>query len=172
MGQQVRQLRLSREHGMRLLHVELLKLSLSDPLYMDCWGTFSDDPEPASRRQHLFTNLIISHWQLAFEIGYLEVTELRLMAEDLFTAEPAQKFWLSGSETRRAVLSSHRDKWFHEILEESFRTSIANQRASAVNPEANTGRKRGRTAARRLFQRSVARCLERAAGRFMARAEQ
>jgi hypothetical protein len=115
---QSREARAAREQALRALHVDLIKLALDDPLYLGCWGPFSGSTNVDDRRRHMYTNLIVSHWQMMWEIGGLNERHLRLLARELFAGEVGRRFWgLMGDvrldvegdrKTRRSTPSSPR----------------------------------------------------------------
>lgn len=121
---QVRESKTNREQKLRTLHLELLKMSLDDPDLMDCWGHFSDASDQNIRRQHLYVNLIFSHWQMVFEIGYLCEPELREMASSLFTGSIGRDFWLNSRQIRILSSTTPRAKRFHRIIDEEYRKAV------------------------------------------------
>jgi hypothetical protein len=83
---QSREARANREQGLRALHVELVKLSLTDPLYLDCFGPFGARPTTTFVNSTSF-NLLVSHWETMWEVGGIQEPHLRALASDLFAGE-------------------------------------------------------------------------------------
>lgn len=121
---QTRESKTNREQNLRTLHLELLRMSLDDPQYVECWGPFAGSDDPLLRKQHLYTNLIVSHWQMVYEIGYLKEVELRAILQGFFDGEIGRDFWESGREIRVETSSTMRAKRFHRVMDEEFRRSV------------------------------------------------
>lgn len=118
---QVSDARKNREQGMRMLHLELLRMSLESPQYLECWGAFSSSSSPDVRRQHIYTNLIVSHWQTAFEVGYLNEAELRVMSKRFFAGEVGREFWNESRVARFASAPKGESRLFMEILDDEYK---------------------------------------------------
>ena len=120
---QVSDARKIREQGMRMLHLELLRMGLESPQYLECWGMFSSSANLDVRRQHIYTNLIVSHWQTAFEVGYLKEAELRVMANGIFAGEVGREFWDESRVARFASAPKGESRLFMEILDDEYKKS-------------------------------------------------
>lgn len=120
---QAREVKVSREQGQRILHVDLLKMAMDNPLYRRAWGPVLGDGE--EDRQHLYVNLIVSEWQVSFEIGTMGEALLRAEAASLFRGEPGRRFWRNARQVRLATSSARRERRFHQILDEEYRKAEA-----------------------------------------------
>jgi hypothetical protein len=123
---QARDTKVSRDQGQRILHVELLKMAMDNPVYRRCWGPihYADDAE--TELQHIYTNLILSEWQTSFEVKSMDERLLRAVAARLFTGEVGRRFWVNARETRIATSGTRRERRFHRIIDEEFRAAEAN----------------------------------------------
>ncbi|WP_157519382.1 DUF6082 family protein [Herbidospora mongoliensis] len=124
---QGRALLIAREQTARTFHNELLKLSMDDEVLIRCWGTHPDSPL-YFHKQHIYINIIFSHWEALFEIGMLDEMGLRHgLARELFPAEAPRTFWEEhGSDRIRSRRKmSKRRKRVVEIVDEEYRKAIA-----------------------------------------------
>jgi hypothetical protein len=128
----------ARVNNSRVLHVELLRMALDDETgaLIDAWGPFAEDDRTV-RRQHLYVNLILSHWQMAYVLGDLSDDALRRNSAQLFAGEPARRFWTSARGPREQGAKVKVDRRFHEIVaEEAEKAEQAQLAAAAAAPPA------------------------------------
>ena len=123
----VRQGAVSRANGLRLLHIELLKISLDKQPLLDCWGEVGESTTASQLAQHIYSNLIVSHWQMEYEIRTLSETELRAMAMRFFRGEVGRQFWSDARELRMTTAIGRRDRRFHEVMDAEYRKVLADQ---------------------------------------------
>ncbi|GAA2486966.1 DUF6082 family protein [Winogradskya humida] len=90
---QRRESKAAREQSIRGLHTELLRMALDDETFLECWGSIGDPVDVAWYRQHIYLNLIVSHWQMMWEIGALTEAHLRLTAAGLFGGPLGRRYW-------------------------------------------------------------------------------
>ena len=121
---QGREARASREQGLRALHVDLIKIALDDPLYLSCWGPFSGSTAIDDRRRHMYTNLMVSHWQTMWEVGSLTEPHLRVLADELFAGESGRHFWSLIGGVRSDVEGGRRARHFHRIVADAYDNAI------------------------------------------------
>jgi hypothetical protein len=141
---QAREMKVSRQHAQRALHLELVKMSLDEPLYMECWGPdVGSRPDSPEVRQLVFSNLIFSHWHMQFELGDLVEASLREECRVIFAGEPARRFW-DTSRRRWPVWSRSRaGRRFVAIVEEEFGRSVDERRDLAAKGKADADGGRG-----------------------------
>ncbi|MFD0851204.1 DUF6082 family protein [Actinomadura adrarensis] len=101
---QAREVKVGREQGQRLLHVDLLKMAMENPLYRRAWGPSPPGRDPDADLQQIYVNLIISEWQTSFELRTMDEDLLRAVATTLFRGEPGRRFWAEARDTRLAAL--------------------------------------------------------------------
>jgi hypothetical protein len=73
---QARESRAAREQARRALHFELLRMAMDDPFYLAVWGPFAPADEDRYR-EHMYANLIVSHWQMDWDVGTLNEEQRR-----------------------------------------------------------------------------------------------
>lgn len=89
---QNREIREARKNARRAHHVELMRMAMDDPRYMECWGPYLTDSFPAET-QYTYVNLIVAHWYSEYEVGELSDTLLRAMAVNVFASDPGHHYW-------------------------------------------------------------------------------
>lgn len=124
-----------REQANRAVHIELLKMAMSDPLYCRAWGPFfaSDDFDEA--REHMYVNLIISSWQSRWRTYGTTEESLRVSMHVLFSGETGRRFWVTAREIRMKAPASRREAKFDQILEEEYQLAGINPASSPRLPE-------------------------------------
>ncbi|GAA2639841.1 DUF6082 family protein [Streptomyces vastus] len=56
---QARESKANHEQGMRTAHTELMRMAMTDPSLMACWGRLDANNSEKARRQHLYLNLVV-----------------------------------------------------------------------------------------------------------------
>ncbi|WP_051744942.1 DUF6082 family protein [Streptomyces yerevanensis] len=127
---QARESKANREQGMRTAHTELMRMAMTDPSLMACWGRLDGNASEESRRQHLYLNLVVSHWEMMFELGALSEGHLRQGADSIFSTVPARRFWAASRMARRDAASTRRARRFHQLVDERY--------VAATGPDSET----------------------------------
>ncbi|GAA4241080.1 hypothetical protein GCM10022254_68500 [Actinomadura meridiana] len=122
---QARDTKVNREHGQRLVHLELLKMAMENPTYRRAWGPVAPGRDPETDRQQIYLNLIFSSWQMSFELKTMDERLLRTVTSTLFRGEPGRRFWAGAREARIATSTTRRERRFHRIVDETYRTAEA-----------------------------------------------
>jgi hypothetical protein len=120
---QGREVREARKNARRSHHVELMRMAMDDPGYMECWGPYLTDSFGAER-QHTYVNLIVAHWYSEHEIGEMSDTLLRATAASVLASAPGRRYWQSSGTFWRDNYSGHRARRFHRVLEEVYQEAI------------------------------------------------
>jgi hypothetical protein len=122
---QTREAKAAREQGLRSLHMDLMRMAMADPIYMECWGPYITESFDAER-QFVYINLIIPHWHSVYEIG--EVTDIRLkaIAASLFSSAPGREYWKAGGSFWKKMYSGRRSQRFYRILDGAYRETLKN----------------------------------------------
>jgi hypothetical protein len=122
---QARETKASREQALRSLHVDLLRMAMDDEVYRRCWGPFFVTDDPDGQRAQMYTNMIVSHWELMFELNAISEAHLREVAFVVFSGEEGRRFW-SGSRAMRAkAADTRRERRFHQILDEEYKRAVS-----------------------------------------------
>lgn len=129
---QAREMRAARLQALRMAHLDLMKLALDNPTYLAALGrnTYPDDEQ---RQQSLFVNLLISNWEMSYEMDEMSEIRLRDSARHLFGGEAGQRYWQTVRERRLRRSTQKRARHFHEILDEEYQK--ATQPPPAPEPE-------------------------------------
>ncbi|GIH77519.1 DUF6082 family protein [Planobispora longispora] len=117
---QAREAKSDREQTLRMLHVDLMKMAMEDPLYRRAWGPFFDSEDPDAPREHMYVNLIISQWSMEYELGAITEDHLRSISRLLFSGPAGRRYWTNVRGLRITSTSTRRERRFHRILEEEF----------------------------------------------------
>lgn len=113
----------ARRSTMRALHVDLMKLAMDDPVYMECWGEYVTENFD-TERQFTYVNLIVSHWHAMYEIGECTDAILHSMATELFSGEPGRRFWKIAGSGRIKRAQNRKIRRFYEIIEKAYREAL------------------------------------------------
>jgi uncharacterized membrane protein len=122
---QAREAKASREQALRAIHTELQQMAMEDELYRRSWGPFFASGDPDAQRAHMYINMIISTWQMQYELDALSEEHLRATAHLVFSGEIGQRFWSEARDLRLRTASTRRDRRFHEILDEEYQRALA-----------------------------------------------
>ncbi|MFW5416782.1 hypothetical protein J0910_09190 [Nocardiopsis sp. CNT-189] len=117
---QARETRLSRENALRESNAELLRMAMEDPVYAACWGENLTDVGGIAQRQSMYTNMILSQWEMAYESRSIDDAHLRALAARLFAGRVGWDFWSEAREVRISTAGTRRSRRFHAILDEEF----------------------------------------------------
>jgi hypothetical protein len=126
---QARQLRTNQIQVARTAHLELIKMTLSDPS-MAAETLAIEDSEAYAKEVYLNWNL--HYFWLSYGINQLSEPVLRNNARELFRAEFPRKWW-SWSSKDWELATSRRDREFFTIVDSEF------QRAKQIAESTGTG---------------------------------
>jgi hypothetical protein len=134
---QSREVREARRNARRSHHVELMRMAMDDPGYMECWGLYLTDSF-VTERQYTYVNLIVAHWYSEYDIGEMSDTLLRATAASVFASGPGRRYWQSTGTFWRDNYSGRRARRFHRVLAEVYQETIKHPPATppaTVEPE-------------------------------------
>lgn len=100
---------------LRLLHMELLKLSIHD---QDLHNVWSGARRTLSDKESLYVNLILSHWEMMMDNELLDDHQLSLLIEERLHG-PMMLFWEKNRDSRRkhAERAGGGHLKFHELVD-------------------------------------------------------
>ncbi|GAA3739245.1 DUF6082 family protein [Salinactinospora qingdaonensis] len=139
---QARETRRGIEEARRQAMSELLRMAMDDPDLDACWGPVPEPDDPKSRKQQLYTNMIVSQWASAFETGALPEERLRAVAGEMFEGEIGYAYWTQAREMRSMTEGSRRERRFVAILDEVYRNTPPPQPQRAAVPQHSRPRSR------------------------------
>jgi hypothetical protein len=123
---QSRALALSNDQAMRTFHMELLRLSIDNPILADCWGTRNRAQTEDEFRQFIYSNMIVSFWFTTHKAGSLSEPDLRHNAYLMFQGRVGRQWW-GGYFNARDDWSRDTDRervHFFNILNEEYQRAI------------------------------------------------
>ncbi|MBG0828960.1 hypothetical protein HS041_14390 [Planomonospora sp. ID67723] len=131
---QAREAKSDREQALRMLHADLMKMAMEDPLYRRAWGPFFDSDDPDTPREHMYVNLIVSQWSMEYELRTITEEHLRPIARTLFSGPAGRRYWTNVRELRITSTSTRRERRFHRILDEEFHAAHEPPPSSPASP--------------------------------------
>jgi hypothetical protein len=120
---QGREVQQARKNARRGHHVELMRMAMDDPRYMEVWGPYLTDTF-ADEGQYTYVNLVVAYWFSEYEIGQMSDARLRSTAAGVFVSVPGRHYWRSTGTFWRDNYSGRRAKRFHRVLEETYQEAI------------------------------------------------
>ncbi|WP_238580898.1 DUF6082 family protein [Streptomonospora alba] len=134
---QARETRHSVEESRRQAMGELLQMAMDDPDLDECWGPVPGDEDPKTRKQQLYTNMIVTQWGTAFRAGAMPERRLRANAAEMFRGPVGRAYWAAARESRLRTTGHRLDRRFNEILDEEY------QKAVPAEPAQHGGNREG-----------------------------
>jgi hypothetical protein len=132
---QAREMSQARKNARRAHHVELMRMAIDDPRYMEVWGPYLTDTF-AAEGQYTYVNIVVAHWYSEYEIGEMSDDLLRATAAGVFASVPGRYYWRTTGTFWRDNYSGRRAKRFHRVLEETYQEAIKKPPATPpVAPE-------------------------------------
>ncbi|WP_067500771.1 DUF6082 family protein [Actinoplanes sp. TFC3] len=105
------ELRRSADAGMRMLHVELLKMSLDDPSLAQVWPEFRNGSDPHRQRQMAYANLVFQHSTLSMVMAGYTDDQIRDSLRYLFASDLMRAYWREGAAVRRQTQKPGTEHW-------------------------------------------------------------
>jgi hypothetical protein len=105
------ELRRSADAGMRMLHFELLKMSIDDPVLARVWPESSAGGDPEERRQLVYANLVFQHASLSMLMAGYTDEQVRESLRYLFASEIMRTYWVGAAAVRRRTQQPGSDHW-------------------------------------------------------------
>lgn len=135
---QSREARAVRKSARRAHHVELMRMAMDDPRYMECWGPYVTDTF-AAEGQYTYINLIVAHRYSEYEVREMSEVLLRATAKYVFASAPGRVYWQNGGRFWRDNYSGRRARRFYRVLEETYQEAIKKPPSRPPREVAGTG---------------------------------
>ncbi|WP_131101350.1 DUF6082 family protein [Streptomonospora litoralis] len=135
---QARETRMARELALRDSNSELLRMAMENEEYAECWGANMSATGSKAQRQSMYTNMIVSQWEMAFDSRAVNDEHVRTLARNLFVGPVGWEYWNRVREVRLHTAGTRRSRRFHRILDEEFQRAPEPPAA----PAAGSGRRR------------------------------
>jgi hypothetical protein len=120
---QAREAKSARQAAQRGHLLDLLRMAMDDPRYMECWGPYLTDSFTAEG-QFAYVNLIVAHWHAEYEVGEMADALLKATAASVFASAPGRGYWRNAGTFWRDNYSGRRARRFHRVLEDAYREAI------------------------------------------------
>ncbi|MFG2051312.1 DUF6082 family protein [Micromonospora sp. NPDC048935] len=111
--------------ALRALHNDLLKMAIDDPALLECWGPIEDAADIGWFRKHVYANLIVSHWQLMWEVDVLTAQHLEVLADQFFKGHVGRRFWAEARTPRMTAETSRRARRFTATVDRRYLAAVA-----------------------------------------------
>ncbi|WP_343898429.1 DUF6082 family protein [Micromonospora gifhornensis] len=121
---QAKEAKAVREQALRALHTDLLKMAIDDTGLLECWGPIEQSTDLEWFRKHVYTNLIVSHWQLMWEVDVLSEAHLEVLADQFFKGTAGRRFWAEARGPRMKAETSRRARRFTVIVDRSYQAAV------------------------------------------------
>ncbi|MGB3439534.1 MAG: DUF6082 family protein [Actinophytocola sp.] len=135
---QNREVREARRNARRAHHVELMRMAMDDPRYMECWGPYLTNSF-TEETQYTYVNLIVAHWFAEYDVGELTDTLLRAMTTNVFASGPGRHYWERTGTFWRDNYPGMRARRFHQVIEETYQDAIRTPPVSPPDFSARNG---------------------------------
>jgi uncharacterized membrane protein len=142
LGYQARETKRAREETRRQAISDLLKMAMEDSDLDECWGPVPAPDDQKSRKQQLYSNMIIAAWEMSYETGATPEHRLRYNANEMFSGEVGRTFWRNSRESRLSTSANRHERRFHQILDEEYQRVVGAQQADTSGITPLTGDKR------------------------------
>ena len=112
-----------RERG---LHAGILQMAMDDPLYAEVWRPLNPPGDFNVQRQHMYVNLVVSQWELEYDLARLSDDHLRAIAVGVFSTDPGRLYWPIARPVRLTTEDGLRGRRrrcrqrFHRVLDEAY----------------------------------------------------
>lgn len=126
---QSRELKSAREQTLRMSHSEFMRLAMEDPLYAEIWAPLNPPGNFSVQRQHMYVNLVISHWEMEYVLGNMTDEHLRAIAHGVFSTAAGRRYWQYARPTRMASAVGHRERRFNRFLDNEYTRASAGSAA-------------------------------------------
>lgn len=129
LGYQARETKRAREETRRQAMADLLKMAMEDPDLDECWDPVPAPDDQKTRKQQLYTNMIIAAWEMSYETGATPEHRLRYNANEMFSGEVGRTFWRNTRDSRLSTSANRRERRLHQILDEEYQRIVSAERA-------------------------------------------
>jgi hypothetical protein len=130
---QIRESRHGRVQVARNRQHDLVKMAMSDPIYMSVVGSGRDFDE---RRQASYANLWVQFWLMLWEFGDLSEAELRsVLAKELFSSTAGRHAWEQFRHIRNRDDERRIHRRFYDILDQEYESVGTYTKSPRANPQ-------------------------------------
>ncbi|WP_433444542.1 DUF6082 family protein [Nonomuraea sp. CA-141351] len=122
---QARSVRVASQQTWRMLHLEMIRLTLDDPALIQADGSaWSGAQDDFMTRLTLTANAWTSQWYAMYALGMIRDEEMRHVASYYFKGELGREHWKATSKHYRANAYSRRNRTFCRIMDKELEESV------------------------------------------------
>jgi hypothetical protein len=121
---QTRENKANREQALRTSHGDFMRLAMSDPLYAQIWLPLNPPGDFDVQRQHMYVNVVVSHWEMEYGLGALTEEHLRTIARGVFSTDAGRRYWQYARPTQLVASIGRRERKFRQILDEEYAATV------------------------------------------------
>jgi Family of unknown function (DUF6082) len=125
------------EANLRMLHLELTKMSIDDPSLAAVWPPLALGAPHEKERQFLYANLIYQHQWLSLRISDYTETQVQNTLRNLFTSSLMREYWRAASKARTSLVPGTAEYLFAETADSicgEYEDLLAAERLSGPSP--------------------------------------
>ena len=135
----------SAEASLRMLHVDLIRMSIDDPTLAAVWPPLDPGVGHEKERQYLYANLIYQHMWLSLRISDYTDEQVQNRLRYLFTSSIMREYWRAAAKARMSLIPGTAEYIFAEAADRicgEYEDLLAATRAtgSASGQEASSKR--------------------------------
>jgi hypothetical protein len=105
------ELRRSADAGVRMLHFELMRMSIDNEELAAVWPAVLPSVDPRRNRQHLYANLVFQHMSLSMQVAQYTDSQVRQALGYLFASEIMRDYWRTSKSARARTQVPGNDHW-------------------------------------------------------------
>ncbi|MEN3308181.1 MAG: hypothetical protein V7603_4383 [Micromonosporaceae bacterium] len=106
------------EVDLRRLHVQLVKMSIDDPVLASVWPPVAPGLSADVTKQYNYANLVLQHCRMSLELGYYSEDATRAVLAYLLSSQTVRDYWSSSRAARLAATVDVRELRFVSLVEE------------------------------------------------------
>lgn len=129
----------SAEASLRMLHVDLIRMSIDDPTLAAVWPPLDPNAGHEKERQYLYANLIYQHMWLSLRISDYSEEQVQNRLRYLFTSALMREYWRAAGKARMSLVPGTPEHQFAEAAERicsEYEDLFANARPTSSGQEA------------------------------------
>lgn len=115
------ELRRNAEASLRLLHLEIIKLSINDESLANVWPTFTPGLPFEKNRQYLYANVIFQYLALGNSLGHAGDAEIQANLRYMFTSSIMRDYWRAAAGARSTLIPGTAAYEFAGMADETCR---------------------------------------------------
>ncbi|MFI6792371.1 DUF6082 family protein [Nonomuraea sp. NPDC050383] len=136
---QVREAHYARKATQRTHHLQLMQLQMEHPVLHRALGAINSGLDP---RLHLYLNLVLSYWEMLYEVREIPEPALVEVARTDFFGTPAgRSFWEATREHRRAAAQNRRAVRFTALIDSAWAMATPAERKKTRTPPQTRSRR-------------------------------